>query len=53
MTNDSLTLDHRNNIPPEYEGILFKGISDYAFHEKGLQLALPIQIIQSPSNVGV
>ncbi len=40
MTNSSLTLTRYNTIPTGYEGILFKGISDYAFQEKGLP---PIQ----------
>ncbi len=40
MTNSSLTLAHYNTIPAEYEGILFNGISDYAFQKKGLP---PIQ----------
>ena len=31
MTNNPLTLDHRNNIPAEYEGILFKGISKLGY----------------------
>jgi ribosomal protein S18 acetylase RimI-like enzyme len=44
MTNSRLTLDHRNTIPTEYEGILFKGISDYAFEEKGLPPIQPFSI---------
>lgn len=44
MTNKTLTLDHRNNIPAEYEGILFKGISDYAYQEKGLPPIQPFSI---------
>lgn len=44
MTNNHLTLDHHNTIPAEYEGILFKGISDYAFHKKALSPIQPFSI---------
>lgn len=44
MTNNSFILDHRNTIPAEYEGILFKEISDYAFQKKGLPPIQPFSI---------
>jgi ribosomal protein S18 acetylase RimI-like enzyme len=37
-------LEHYNTIPTEYEGILFKGISEYAFQEKGLPPIQPFSI---------
>ena len=44
MTNNPLTLDRYNTIPAGYAGILFKGISDYAFQEKGLPSIQPFSI---------
>lgn len=44
MTNHPLTLESSNTIPAEYEGILFKGISAYAFQQKGLPSIQPFSI---------
>jgi ribosomal protein S18 acetylase RimI-like enzyme len=44
MTNNRLTIDRYNTIPMAYEGILFKGISDYAFQEKGLPPIQPFSL---------
>jgi ribosomal protein S18 acetylase RimI-like enzyme len=44
MTNNPLTLEYYNTIPSNYEGILFKGISDFAFQEKSLSPIEPFSI---------
>lgn len=36
LITDSVILERFDSIPSEYEGILFKGINEYAFQEKGL-----------------
>lgn len=42
--NASYHLEHHNSIPAAYEGILFKGISDHAFQERGLPPISPFSI---------
>ncbi|MBS0625020.1 MAG: GNAT family N-acetyltransferase [Verrucomicrobia bacterium] len=38
------SLQHYDSIPPEYEGILFQGISNYAFQKKSLPPIRPFSI---------
>lgn len=50
MTNKNLILDHHITIPAEYEGLLFKGISDYALEKKGLSPIQPFSIFIKDQN---
>lgn len=40
MIDGSIILERYNAIPAEYEGVLYRGISEYAFQMKGFP---PIQ----------
>jgi ribosomal protein S18 acetylase RimI-like enzyme len=53
MKNNHLTLDYHNTIPSEYEGLLFKGISDYAFEQKNLPSIQPFSIFIKDQNQNV
>jgi ribosomal protein S18 acetylase RimI-like enzyme len=44
MKNESLHLEHHSTIPKEYEEILYHGISEGAFHAKGLSSIRPFSI---------
>lgn len=45
MTNRLITLERHNDIPPEFEEHLYKGISDNAFQKKGLSPMEPFCIM--------
>ncbi len=44
MNDDSIILERFNTIRSEYEGILVRGISEYAFQEKGLPPIQPFSV---------
>lgn len=44
MVNNSFILERFDTIPSEYEGILFRGISEYAFQEKNLPPIQPFSV---------
>jgi ribosomal protein S18 acetylase RimI-like enzyme len=50
MTNHSFVLERSYNISPEFEDILYQGISENAFQKKGLPPMEPFSIILKDQN---
>lgn len=50
MNKTSYHLEHHGSIPKEYEEVLYHGISEGAFHAKGLSPILPFSIFIKDQN---
>lgn len=50
---DSVIFERFDTIPSEYEGILFRGISEYAFQKKGLPPIQPFSIFIKNQKQGI